>query len=86
MTETSELEAREGQETFIFSITSTLSLKPIILLTYGVPGFTFLRIKRLEREGDHLYVALASVEFMNVLRCTSQLPAGPRALCWIDTD
>ena len=74
MTETSELEAREGQETFIFSITSTLSLKPISLLTYGVPGFIFLWVKRLEHEGDHLYVALASVEFMNAWRCTSQLP------------
>jgi len=74
MTETSELEAREGQETFIFSVTSTLSLEPIILLTYGVPGLTFLQIKRLEREGDHLCVALASVEFMNAWRCTSQLP------------
>jgi len=65
MTETFEFEAREGQEAFIFSVTSTLSLAFIILLTHGVPGFTLLRIKRLEREGFHLHVALVSVEFKN---------------------
>jgi hypothetical protein len=74
VTEISEFEAREGQEACIFSITSTLSLSPIILLTYGVPGFTFLRTKRLEREGVHLYVALASVEFKKTWSCTNQLP------------
>jgi hypothetical protein len=70
MTQTSEFEAREGQEAFF----STPYLAPISLLTDGVPGFTSPRIKRLEREGDHLYVLLARADFKTAWRYMCQLP------------